>query len=194
MRPVSRTPAISRIERGAAPYVSIRRVATVASIVGLRLSVRAYPAGPPLRDAAQIALLARLRELTAPRPDLAYGSADPDREAIFGRGTRRSRGRGWTAYVDAETRIRDAQALERRTCAQAARHAGPTGSSCSLPTRGRTGRCSGTAGLDARRCADLERGDHDARCARAGIRRGSGDRSPLTGADVRLVITCDAPV
>src|SRR5262245_6593781 len=105
--------AVSRIERGAAPYVSLRRLALVAAVVGLRLSVRAYPAGPPIRDVAQLRLLERLRVLLhstlswrteVPLPiegDLRAWDAAID-------------GPGWIAYVDAETRIRDAQALERR--------------------------------------------------------------------------------
>src|SRR5262245_23854682 len=59
--------AVSRMERGTSPYVPLRRLAVVASVVGLRLSVRAYPAGLPLRDAAQIKLLERLRALAHPR-------------------------------------------------------------------------------------------------------------------------------
>ena len=106
--------AVSRIERGAAPFVSLRRMAILASIVGLRLSVRAYPAGLPLRDAAQLALLDRLRRQL--HPSLTWQTEVP--LAIDGdlRAWDASiRGQGWAAFVDAETRIRDAQALERRT-------------------------------------------------------------------------------
>ncbi|HEX5015411.1 MAG TPA: hypothetical protein VFV72_14795 [Candidatus Limnocylindrales bacterium] len=77
------------------------------------MSVLAYPTGAPIRDAGQIALLSRLRTLLhlslswraeVPLPvegdlrawDAAIGAAS------------------WTVYVDAETRIRDAQALERQ--------------------------------------------------------------------------------
>jgi transcriptional regulator with XRE-family HTH domain len=105
--------AVSRLERGTAPYVSLRRLAVVASVVGLRLSVRAYPAGLPLRDAAQISLLNRLRRLIA--PSLGWTTEVP--LAIAGdlrAWDAAIHGDGWSAYVDAETRLRDAQALERR--------------------------------------------------------------------------------
>jgi transcriptional regulator with XRE-family HTH domain len=105
--------AVSRIERGAAPNVPLRRLAVVASVVGLRLSVRVYPTGPPIRDAAQVALLGRFRLLLHPsltwRTEVPIGIQGDLRawDAAIG-------GPSWTAHVDAETRIRDAQALERR--------------------------------------------------------------------------------
>jgi transcriptional regulator with XRE-family HTH domain len=105
---------ISRIENAAARNVSIRQVDELAAVLGLRLSVKLYPSGRPLRDAAQLALLERLR-LRLPRSlvwrtevplplsgDLRAWDASID-------------GDGWTMFVDAETRIRDVQALERRT-------------------------------------------------------------------------------
>jgi hypothetical protein len=107
-------PVVSRIERGVAPNVPLRRLATLAAVVGLRLSIRAYPAGPPVRDAAQIALLGRLRSVL--HRSLTWRTEVP----IPIDGDLRAwdssiSGRAWTAYVDAETRIRDAQALGRRT-------------------------------------------------------------------------------
>jgi transcriptional regulator with XRE-family HTH domain len=105
--------AVSRIERGAAPYVSIRRLAIVASVLGLRLSVRVYPVGLPLRDAAQLALLERLRQLL--HPSLAWRTEVPlPIDGDLRAWDASISGRDWTAHVDAETRIRDAQSLTRR--------------------------------------------------------------------------------
>jgi len=105
--------AISRMERGAAPHVPLRRLAIAASVVGLRLSVRLYPEGLPIRDAAQVALLERFRRTLHPR--LSWRTEVP----VGGEGDLRAwdaavGGHGWTVYIDAETRIRDVQALERR--------------------------------------------------------------------------------
>lgn len=50
----------SRIERGIVS-ASIIRLAQLAAVVGLDLSVRLYPGGSPVRDSAQLAILARFR-------------------------------------------------------------------------------------------------------------------------------------
>ena len=50
------------IERGGHQNVSLVTMAELLSVVGLELSARAYPVGRGLRDAGQLALLARLRE------------------------------------------------------------------------------------------------------------------------------------
>lgn len=105
---------ISRIERAGAPMVPVRRLAAAAAVVGLDLSVRLYPAGLPLRDKAQLALLARFRRLL-PR-DLVWSSEVPLPIPGDPRAWDASvSGSGWAAYVDAETRLRDIQALQRRT-------------------------------------------------------------------------------
>jgi len=103
----------SRLERGLTASVSIERASIVLAAVGLELSVRAYPRGQPLRDAAHAALLDRLRarvhrglrfatEVPFPSPD--------DRRAWDAVIT----GPRWRCGVEAETRPRDRQALERR--------------------------------------------------------------------------------
>ena len=109
--------AISRIERGDARRdVSVSRLGRRGRpSSGLRLSIKAYPVGPPLRDAAQLGLLGSTASAPARVADLAVGESRSRSRATCGHGTLRSRGPGWTVYVDAETRIRDAQALERRT-------------------------------------------------------------------------------
>jgi len=113
-REVGISPAqYSRIERGLTASVSIEAASVLLAAVGLELSVRADPGGEPLRDAAHVALIGRfkavvhraLRILTeVPFP------APGDRRAwdvvVVGN--------GWRHGVEAETRPRDRQALERR--------------------------------------------------------------------------------
>ncbi len=104
---------ISRIERGTATGVSLHHLARILSVVGLDLTARAYPAGSPLRDAAHIALLGRLRSRIA--PSLTWRTEVPLPNA--------GDLRAWDALitgprvrvgVEAETRPRDLQALDRR--------------------------------------------------------------------------------
>jgi hypothetical protein len=82
-------------------------------VLGYELAVRPYPAGDPIRDAAHVALLERLRvrchrslvwrtEVPLPLPgDLRAWDATISAEAF-------------RAAVEAETRLRDLQALDRR--------------------------------------------------------------------------------
>ena len=48
-----------RIERGLVPNLSLAQACAAAAVVGLRLSVRAYPDGDPIRDAGQAACACR---------------------------------------------------------------------------------------------------------------------------------------
>lgn len=113
---VSRT-TYTRIEGGQSPTLSIRRAAQVAAILGLDLSIRTYPGGNPLRDAAQAERLSRLLALVIAPLSYRTEVGLPQREGqpreqrawdamILGRGRRTG--------VEMEMRIRDAQALERR--------------------------------------------------------------------------------
>lgn len=105
---------VSRIERALAPNVSLGRVDTIAAVLGLQLGVRLYPAGRPLRDTGQLALLERLRVCLA--PGLVWHTETPLPIAGDQRAWDASiDGPGWTVFVDAETRVRDVQALQRRT-------------------------------------------------------------------------------
>ena len=106
-------PRLSVIERGQFGAVPVVTLARLMAIVGLDLSARAYPAGQPLRDAAHLELLDRLRShlprrLTwrteAPLP----AQGDPRAwDALIGSPPT-------TIGVEVETRVRDVQALERR--------------------------------------------------------------------------------
>ena len=104
---------VSRVERGSAPWLNIVEAAELCAVVGLDLWLRAYAGGDPLRDAAHIALVGRFlglvggglrvrTEVPLPRPGdpRAWDATISDRSDMVG--------------VEAETRLRDAQALERR--------------------------------------------------------------------------------
>ncbi len=104
---------VGRIERAEHEAVSLMDLAQLSAVLGMDLSVRVFPAGDPLRDAAQLALLERLRRRLD--PSLSWRTEVP----MPIPGDRRAwdavvRGRGWRAGVEAETRLRDAQATARR--------------------------------------------------------------------------------
>lgn len=113
-RAVGISPAqYSRIERGHTSGISIQQASELLAAVGLELAVQAYPSGEPLRDRAHSALLERFRmRLHASlrfRTEVPF--PDPqDRRAWDAVVT----GPGWRHGVEAETRPRDRQALERR--------------------------------------------------------------------------------
>jgi transcriptional regulator with XRE-family HTH domain len=104
---------VSRIERGLVPRTSVYDLARLHAVVGLELSIKSYAAGQPIRDEAQLALLAEFRghlhrsirwsiEVPIPIPG--------DRrawDAVI-------RGNGWSYGIEAETAPRDAQAVARR--------------------------------------------------------------------------------
>lgn len=104
---------LSRIERGLSPDLTVAMATRLHAVLGLRLSVRSYPDGDPIRDAAQVRLLeafvarchaslARAWEVPFPTPgDLRAWDLT-------------LRGATFRAGVEGETRIRDVQALERR--------------------------------------------------------------------------------
>ncbi len=103
---------ISRTERSLRSRLTIEEAAVLCAALGLRLHVRAYPEGSPVRDAAQLHLLARLRALL--HEAYAWHAEAP----VAGRGDLRA----WDVSlsgpasigIDAETRLHDVQALQRR--------------------------------------------------------------------------------
>lgn len=104
---------VSRMERALLPRLALVDLARAMSVVGLELSATAHPAGQPVRDAAHLSLLGRLRE-SLPR-EIAWHPEFP----VSLPGDKRA----WDALlvasgvrigVEAETRLRDVQALERR--------------------------------------------------------------------------------
>jgi transcriptional regulator with XRE-family HTH domain len=52
---------VGRIEQARLDGVSINQLARLLAVLGLELSARAYPAGQPVRDAAHLALIYKLR-------------------------------------------------------------------------------------------------------------------------------------
>lgn len=104
---------VGRIERAEAPRVSVVELARLLAVVGLELAARAYPAGPPIRDTAHRQLLDRLRERVAAsvawRFEVPIGIPGDLRawDAVMLIGKAR-------IAVEAETRPRDIQALQRR--------------------------------------------------------------------------------
>jgi transcriptional regulator with XRE-family HTH domain len=107
---------IGRLERGEVAFPDLALLSAYCAVVGLELAVRAYPAGDPIRDRAQLALLDRFRarvdsslrwRTEVPIPiggDLRAWDAE-----VAGRAPA-----PWRARIEAETNIPDGQALERR--------------------------------------------------------------------------------
>jgi hypothetical protein len=104
---------VGRAERGSLAAFSVADLAEHAAVVGLTLSAKLYPDGSPVRDAAHLALIARFRAQLAsglklatevPLPNPGDGRAWD--AVIFGAGA--------SIGVEAETRLRDVQALTRR--------------------------------------------------------------------------------
>jgi transcriptional regulator with XRE-family HTH domain len=103
----------SRLERDELDAPSVEQLFRAASVVGLRPSLGLYPGGSPIRDAAQLALLRRFESLLGAPLRMRREVPLPIQGDM----------RAWDAMVEgdagpffteAETRIRDAQAVERR--------------------------------------------------------------------------------
>ena len=106
--------AIGRMERGVVQRITVDRLALVAAVLGMDLRIGLFPAGTPLRDAAHLALIARLRARVP--TTLGWRTEVPIPIA----GDLRSAdvvidGPSVDAMVEAETRLGDLQAMERRT-------------------------------------------------------------------------------
>ena len=103
---------VGRIERGAAPWLTVVHASELLGVVGLDLSARAYPAGKGLRDEAHLRLLNRFEAHL--HPSIVRRREWPiplegDRRAIdlvLFAGEQR-------IGVEAETTLTDLQALER---------------------------------------------------------------------------------
>lgn len=104
---------ISRIERAQRTSVRVDELAQHCAALGLRLSLKAYPEGGAVRDAGQLRLLRRFREELhggfgwhSEVPVAAGGDARAWDVVLDGPGT---------IGIDAETRLRDVQAVQRRS-------------------------------------------------------------------------------
>jgi transcriptional regulator with XRE-family HTH domain len=106
-------PRISRTERFAPPSPRVDELVAHADALGLRLVVKLFPIGSPVRDAGQLRLLRRLRDVVSPgyrwRSEVPVGPAGDMRawDALIEGPVRFA--------VDAETRLFDIQELQRRT-------------------------------------------------------------------------------
>ena len=104
---------VGRIERAEDPSVAVADLTRLAAVVGLELSVRAFPSGAPHRDQAHAALLDRLRRRLHPalrwQTEVPFLTMNDLRawDALIS-------GPDFRIGVEAETRVRDGQALERR--------------------------------------------------------------------------------
>ncbi len=104
--------AVSRIERGLVPDLGIVQLSELLAVVGLDLWLKAFPTASPVRDVAHRALLERLHVRV---PRFSWQTEVPvDRagdlrawDAVLG-------GAGVRIGVEAETRPRDIQELDRR--------------------------------------------------------------------------------
>jgi transcriptional regulator with XRE-family HTH domain len=104
---------ISRLERGASPWIGVEKLFVVGALLGLDVSLKVYPAGSPLRDRAHVELLERLRREL--HPTLRWRTEVP----LPIPGDLRAwdatiAGSDWVIASDAETRLRDVQAFERQ--------------------------------------------------------------------------------
>jgi transcriptional regulator with XRE-family HTH domain len=104
---------VSRLERGVSRDVSIRSFAILFALLGQTLTLRAYPHGSPLRDAAQIRLLRRFVALLA-SPIRFVAEVPLHRPGDLRAWDGELRAGRRTCKIEAETLIADAQALERR--------------------------------------------------------------------------------
>jgi transcriptional regulator with XRE-family HTH domain len=104
--------AVSRVERGVRRRATVEDLAVHAAALGLRLSVKLYPAGSAVRDAAQLGVVAALRSVI--HREFTWQSEAP----VAGHGDLRAwdvRLSGpFTAGLDIESRLHDVQALQRR--------------------------------------------------------------------------------
>lgn len=108
---------ISRIELAQAPGATVLELARQCAALGLRLDMRTFPIGSPVRDAGQLRLLERFRRQLHDRwrwaSEVLVGTHGDLRAwdvLLAGPGT---------VGVDAETRLYDLQALQRRVEAKA---------------------------------------------------------------------------
>jgi transcriptional regulator with XRE-family HTH domain len=106
---------IGRLELGRLTHLSIVRAAELAAVVGLDLSLRAYPDLTPVREAGQLRLLERMRLRLGPawiwRYEVLLGISG-DRRAWDAQV--RHTGTGVVIVIEAVSRLTDVQEVLRR--------------------------------------------------------------------------------
>jgi transcriptional regulator with XRE-family HTH domain len=109
---------LSRIERAQDGAMTVDLLARFAAVVGLELSANVHPNGDPVRDRAHLGLLARLRRRL--HPSLHWRTEVPIPISGDARSADATIGdEGWSAMVEAETRVGDFQLTERKASAKA---------------------------------------------------------------------------
>lgn len=108
---ISRT-AYARLERGQAPEIGLVRAAIISAALGGDLSVKVYPAGSPIRDAAHVALLTTFDTRVGGGWRVVHEA--PVGQAGDQRAWDRRLDGPVSIGVEAEVGLRDLQALERR--------------------------------------------------------------------------------
>jgi transcriptional regulator with XRE-family HTH domain len=105
---------LSRMERGLNIRVSVYVLTRVLAVLGLRLSLKAYPDGHQPRDAGQLRLLSRFRSRCSPA--IIWQTEDPvtNHPDDLRSWDVKLVGPGWVVRIDAEMHLIDLQALERR--------------------------------------------------------------------------------
>jgi transcriptional regulator with XRE-family HTH domain len=104
---------IWRFERGQPTNLRLEDIGAIGAVVGLDVSIRAFPAGDPIRDVAHARLLARFRREL--HPSLRWHTEVPFPipgdlrawDAVTG-------STSWRIGIEAETVIDDTQALDRK--------------------------------------------------------------------------------
>jgi hypothetical protein len=104
---------VIRIERALAPHVDIETLGRLASVLGHELSIGVHPIGPPVRDKAHVALLERFAARLG--PNVTWQTEVPiplpgDVRSADGLAATKD----FDAVVEAETRLHDVQATQRR--------------------------------------------------------------------------------
>ena len=105
---------LTRAECGDPTALTVDLAARIAPVVGLQLAASLHPNGDPVRDRAQLALLQRFRPRLHPslswRTEVPMPIAGDQRsgDGLIG-------GAFGSVLVEAETRITDLQAVERKT-------------------------------------------------------------------------------
>jgi hypothetical protein len=109
---------VGRICSGRSRELTVVRIAQLYALVGLDLSARGFPNGQPIRDAGHVALLGRFQTRLGPgvrwRSEVPIGGASVEGPRDFRAWDAVVSGVGWAIGVEAETHVRDLQALERR--------------------------------------------------------------------------------
>jgi transcriptional regulator with XRE-family HTH domain len=106
---------LSKLEANRVDDVSVARIAAIASLFGLEPSLTLHVAGVPLRDKGHEALLQRFFARLSPAWTVTREASFPTLgdprwwDALLRRGTH-----SYLIGVEAETRLRDMQALVRR--------------------------------------------------------------------------------